>query len=256
METFLAFFDVLGFKEFIYNTELAGVKQEFDNLLRDTQTALSGATFKQAGGAIVPDLSQQTINCLHVSDSIVFWTADGTETAFLQLVDVCYDFYWRSLQTSFPLRGCLTFGEIEFSPFTINNSQTGAAFHNFSLIGRGLVDAYTRAEAMNYAGCFVHMDAINKVRDQTVNNLIYAHKLCYYKVLFKTKSSYEHVFRPNKGTHNEVSFRNAGQRIKQLFSAHMNSKPLPESVQEKLNNTIDFLGHFRETQEFVDKSEK
>ena len=45
METFIAFFDVLGFKEFIYNNEFKEVKRLFGHLLRDTQTAVAGEKY-------------------------------------------------------------------------------------------------------------------------------------------------------------------------------------------------------------------
>lgn len=73
METFIAFFDVLGFKEIINNNDLTEMKRLFGHLLRDTQTALSGEKFVQLDNStIVPDLANQKVNCLHISDSVVF----------------------------------------------------------------------------------------------------------------------------------------------------------------------------------------
>jgi hypothetical protein len=40
METFIAFFDILGFKEIVNNNELPELKRLFEHLLRDTQTAV------------------------------------------------------------------------------------------------------------------------------------------------------------------------------------------------------------------------
>ena len=247
METFIAFFDVLGFKEFIYNNEFKEVKRLFGHLLRDTQTAVAGEKYIQVNpGVIVPDLAKQKVNCLHISDSIVFWTNSNSEADFTELVEVCYSFYWRSLQTSFPVRGCLTYGEIDFNPYTIK-SESGATFYNYSLIGKGLVDSYLKAESIEYAGCYIDKSAIDKVEDALINKLIYAQKLCYYKVPFKTGNSYEHVFRPVHGDHNDVSFRNSAKGIKRLFTSHTKATTLTDSVLRKMNNTIDFLSFFRET---------
>ncbi len=41
METFIAFFDVLGFKEIINNNDLTEMKRLFGHLLRDTPAPLS-----------------------------------------------------------------------------------------------------------------------------------------------------------------------------------------------------------------------
>lgn len=249
METFIAFFDVLGFKEIINNNDLTEMKRLFGHLLRDTQTALSGEKFVQLDNStIVPDLANQKVNCLHISDSVVFWTNGQTEDDFKDLVAVCHSFYWRSLQTTFPLRGCLTFGEIDFNPNTIKTIG-GMNFYNYSLIGKGLVDSYFKAESIEYAGCLLDKLAINKVSDKLINDLIYEQKICMYKVPFKTGENYEHVFRPIKGNHNDVSFRNTANGIKSLFSyaSKTDIDKMPESVKRKLNNTIDFVNYFRET---------
>lgn len=247
MQTFIAFFDVLGFKEFIYNNDFEEVKRLFSHLLRDTQYAVAGEKSVMARpGVAVPDLSQQKINCLHVSDSIVFWTNKDEEADFSDLVEVCYTFYWRSLQTTFPLRGCLVHGEIDFNPYTITN-EAGATFYNYSLIGKGLVEAYLKAESIEYAGCYIDQTALDKVEDRLVTKFIYAQKLCYYKVPFKTGEGYEHVFRPVHGDHNDVSFRNRAKDIKRLFTHHTKVTTLSDGVRRKMNNTIDFLNYFRET---------
>ena len=247
MKTFIAFFDVLGFKEFIYNNEMDYAQRMFGNLIRDSQSAVSGEKYiKTNSGMIVPDMEHQKVNCLHVSDSIVFWSKSDTEEDFLEMVKACYSFYWRSLQTSFPLRGCLIHGEIDFKPFTIDNGND-SKFYNYSLFGKGLIESYLKAESINYAGCYIDESAIKNVEDSTINNLIYEQKICLYKIPFKNGTfSYEHVFRPLKGEHNDVSFRNSANGIKRLFTDHMKGKELPESVKLKMNNTIDFLEYFRE----------
>lgn len=257
METFIAFFDILGFKEFINNNDLKEVKRLFEHLLRDTQTAVSGEKYVQLNAStIIPDLKQQKVNCLHISDSIVFWTNSNTEDDFKDLVAVCHSFYWRSLQTTFPLRGCLTHGEIDFNPATIKNINS-VNFYNYSLIGKGLVNAYLKAESIEYAGCVLDKIAIEKVTDKLINDLIYDQKICMYKVPFKTGVSYEHVFRPIKGNHNDVSFRNTTNGIKSLFTyaSKTDIDKMPESVKNKMNNTIDFISFFRETDKDLKRPE-
>ena len=250
METFIAFFDVLGFKEIINNNDLTEMNRLFSHLLRDSQTALSDGQFlKSNQSTIIADLTEQKVNCLHVSDSIIFWTNGLTDEDFTNLVSVCHKFYWRSLQTSLPLRGCLTFGEIEFYPSTIN-SNSGANFYNYSLFGKGLVDAYTKAESIEYVGCILDSLAVNKVKDSILNNLIYDQVICMYKVPFKSGDNYEYIFRPIKNSYNDVSFKNTVRKIKSLFTyaSKTDINKMNESVKRKMNNTIDFINYFRETE--------
>lgn len=251
MKTFIAFFDVLGFKEFINKNDLTEVRRLFNQLLRDSQTAICGQKYIQVNqGVTVPDLKHQTVNCLHVSDNIIFWTNNDSEKDFKDLVEVCYFFYWRSLQTTFPLRGCLTYGEIDFNPYTKTN-ENGIEFYNYSLIGKGLVDAYLKSDNIEYAGCLLDKLAVDKAGSDLVNSLIYEQKICVYKVPHKNGDDYEYVFRPIKGDLNEISFGNTVKAIKELFTYASKAEltNMPESVKKKLINTIDFFSFFRETDE-------
>ena len=257
METFIAFFDILGFKEVIYKNDISEVKRLFGTLLRETQSAVCEENYIDMKGWTVPDLKLQKVNCLHISDSIVFWTNSNTEDDFIDLVNVCYTFYWRSLHTTFPIRGCLTYGEIDFNSGTIK-AISEATFYNYSLIGKGLVESYLKAESIEYAGCLLDSKAIEKVKDSLINQLISEQKICMYKVPFKNGFDYQHVFRPIKGNHNDVSFRNTANRIKDLFTdaSKVDINNLPESVKMKLNNTIDFISYFRETDKKLKDNEK
>lgn len=172
-------------------------------------------------------------------------------------MNVCYSFYWRSLQTTFPLRGCLTYGEIDFNPHTFE-SINGVNFYNYSLIGKGLVDAYIKSDSIEYAGCILDKNAIEKVSDKLINDLIYDQKVCMYKVPFKTGFNYELVFRPIKGNHNDVSFRNNTNGVKKLFTyaSKTDIYNMPESVKNKMNNTIDFISFFRKTDNNFEHLEK
>jgi len=256
METFIAFFDVLGFKEIIMNNDLPEIKRLFGHLLRDSKTALSGGKFIQVNQSKVPNLESQKVNCLHISDSVVFWTNGQTEEDFNNLVSVCYSFYWNSLKTTFPIRGCLTFGEIDFNPNSIKSTDE-VMFFNSSLIGKGLVDAYLKAESLEYAGCLLDQLAINKVNEKVIIDLIYNQKVCMYKVPFKWGVSYEHVFRPIQGNHNDLSFRNNAIQIKRVFTyaSKTDIDNMPESVKNKMNNTIEFINYFRETDKDLKRPE-
>lgn len=250
MNTYIAFFDVLGFKEFIKNNDLEEVKRRFNHVLRESQTAVSGGNTIQLSYGLVPDLSKQKVNCLHISDSIIFWTNTARLEDFIEIANVCYTFYWRSLQTTFPLRGCLTFGEIDFQPQKFDPSQQGE-FFNSSLLGKGIVDAYLKSDSLEYAGCIIDESALKDLPEKTIYDLLEEQKICLYKVPYKDNcSKYEHVFRPNRGKHDDVSFRNAAINIKSLFcyTSKVTEDELPQSVKNKLNNTIDFINYFRETE--------
>lgn len=250
MDTYIAYFDILGFKEFIENNEKEYVDRNFQHIFRESQTAISGENYIQYDpGTIIPDLSKSEINCMHFSDSIIFWTSDSSPENFKKIVDVCYTFYWRCMQTSFPVRGCLVFGDVEFKPFQIKGAG-GATFYNSSLYGKGLVNAYLKAESQDWAGCFIDKSAIETVEEGVITELIYSNKVVYYPVPLKNGTRvYEHTIRIIGSKLNNVAFRNLAKGIERIFTHHMNGKPLTESVLKKQNNTIEFLKYFRVEEE-------
>ena len=255
-ETFIAFFDILGFKELVNRKPAEELKSVMEHLLRDTQSALANGKYTHSPfGTIVPDLSKFGINCLHVSDSIIFWTNEAKVEDFNKIVDVCHAFYSTCIQLGPLLRGCLTFGEIDFYPFKISSCNEENQFINSSLYGKGLVEAYSKADSLEFVGCTIEQTAIDYIKTMIVekpegydvnfvSNLIYDQKICYYKIPSKNGSYYGHAFTPTIGTYNEVSFRNAAKEIESHFT-HRGEIELSPSVKTKLNNTLDFLSHFR-----------
>jgi hypothetical protein len=246
MESFISYFDILGFKEFIENSEEEIKHRLMNFLMRDSQSAISGNKYiHKDEGTMVPDLSETNINCLHVSDSIIFWTNDLSEGSFIEMVKCCAFFLIRCLQITFPVRGCLVLGDIAFSPFNIKNKK-GTTFYNSSLYGKGLVDAYLKAESQDWAGCFVDKGAINSVDEKVIDALIYDNTIAYYPVPLKDGIfSYEYAIRTIPKTINNVYFKNLSKGVEENFNRHMNGKPLTESVKRKLTNTIKFYDYFR-----------
>jgi hypothetical protein len=246
VDVYIAFFDILGFKEFITNNDKDYVDRYFRHIFRDTQTSLSGQKFIEAYAGVVPDLARAEVNCLQVSDSIIFWSKDVTENSFRSMMAVCYTMNWLGMQMSFALRGCLVKGDIEFAPFQFAG-QGDVKYYNSSLYGQGLVEAYTKADSQDWAGCYVDQTAISSVKEEVIIDLIRENKLVYYAVPNKDGTvHYEHVVSVINGKINDVLFRNMAIRLEQVFKLHMNGKPLPDSVRRKLNNTIKFFEFFKD----------
>jgi hypothetical protein len=257
MQTYLAFFDILGFKEFISNADSEIRSRLMNNLIRDSQSALSlGKTVPRPGGGLMPDLSSTNIQCLHVSDSIVFWTDNVSTETFLELVKCSAYFLRQCMQITFPVRGCIVAGEIDYKPFTLRNKK-GVEFQNSSLYGKALTDAYLKAEAQDWVGCYVDRSAVSTVDDKIINDLIYANELVYYPIPLKDGSAnYEFVIRTVNKTINDVFLKNPAKGAEEMFHRHMNDQQLSESVRRKLTNTIKFYDYFRENMRALERSER
>ncbi|PSL47364.1 hypothetical protein CLV51_102210 [Chitinophaga niastensis] len=248
MDRFIAYFDILGFKGFIDNNDKPHVDRYFSHIFRESQSALSGGRLIDGPpGVVVPDVAQGRVNCMHISDSIIFWSIDNSEESFIDLVNVCYEFYWRCMQASFPIRGCMILGDIEFAPFTIP-AANGATFYNSSMYGKGIIDAYLKGENQDWAGGYVDRSAINAVNPQTVQQLINEGKLILHPVPIKGQAPVEeHAFCIIQSGLNDIAYSNMVRSIENTFHRHLNGNDLHPSVQRKLDNTIVFLDRFRET---------
>lgn len=250
METYIAFFDILGFKEIVLNNDLKSLNQKFNNFFRETQISIStGKTVPVGNGIIVPDLSKIKVNCIHISDSVIFWTQKQDLESFGHLIDVCKKFYQRSLQMEFPLRGAIVYGEMEFAPGIIKDGEENF-FGNFSFIGKGLVNAYLKAESLHLSACLVDQSVLANIGEGQVYELIKNESLFYYNTPFNNGTSeYEHLIKPLKGDFSELFFRNRAKTVKENFEKLMYGKPMTQSVHEKMNNTIKLLEFFRNPSE-------
>ncbi len=250
MQEFIAFYDILGFKQLTENNTQALVNRSIEHIFRESQTAVCKNNLTddpRRPGVVVPNFDFAEVNCMHISDSIVFWTTGGlTEQNFLNIVEACYTFNWRTQQSALPVRGCLVAGELEYHPFQIRNAQ-GVSFHNSSLYGKGVTNAYLLAESQDWAGSYIDKSALQAVSQnlQIIPTLIYDKKLVYYQVPLKGgKYSYELAFR-TMGTLNDVGFYNSAKGIEANFRIPMNGQSFDDSVQRKLTNTIKLLDYFR-----------
>lgn len=141
-ERFLAFFDILGFKNLIQNNDLDKVlslmKESFLPVLKFTNKI-----YTENG---LP-LSEQLVNYLQFSDSIVFYTEGSLKEEFARLIHVAKVFIYSCLVTGIPVRGSITHGEFYKE--------------NDLFFGKALVEAYEKGEAQQWVGAFINQNCVN-----------------------------------------------------------------------------------------------
>ncbi|MEO6150432.1 MAG: hypothetical protein ABIN95_04020 [Mucilaginibacter sp.] len=243
METYLAYFDILGFKSYINNTSSDDVIFRFECLFRDSQSAIAQQSYiNDSYGGLVPNKDLFKANCLHISDSIIFWT-NGSETEdFIALVDICNNFFQSCcVNLTFPLRGCIVKGQIEFLPFTVQNKNRNT-FINSSLYGKALIDAYLKAENQDWAGCYVDRSAYQNIDDEIINKLITNGSILRYNVPIKNgESSMEYTIKLIGKNYNNIN----EDDLITLFTTQLNCQFITEKIQQKIDNTLKYLRHIK-----------
>lgn len=245
MKKFIAYFDYLGFKQFIDNNDLEYQTRIVGNNFRDIENALGQGKLKEAPHGYIADLSNSQINCINFSDTVVFWTNDDSEASLMEILEVAHKFNWQAVDFFFPARGAVVYGEIVYVDFKQKN-QSGGLYNINSVFGKGLVRAHEKAEKQHWAGTVLDGSFIDELvnRGYDIDTFLkpYAKK---FKVPYKNGLEIpdEFVMRIIKGQLNDEAFKNYGNGIRENFARH-NKSTDNQDVKEKIENTIKFLASF------------
>jgi hypothetical protein len=245
MKKFIAYFDYLGFKQFIENNDLEYQSRIVVNNFRDIENALGQGKVKDAPRGVIADLTNSNINCINFSDTVVFWTNDDSEASLIEILEVAYRFNWQTIDFCFPARGSLVYGEIVYIDFKQKNSA-GRLYNINSVFGKGLVKAHEKAEQQHWAGTVIDESFVTELthRGYDTDDFLkpFAKK---YKVPYKNGLDLpeEYVLRIIKGNLNDEAYKNFSKGITENFAQY--NKPVDkQDVKEKIENTLTFLTSF------------
>ncbi|WP_010232615.1 hypothetical protein [Gillisia marina] len=241
-EVYLAYFDYLGFKEFIENNDDEVLIRRMGHIFRDIEGALGQGKYnKPHNGIVLSDLSQSSVNCLNISDTVIFWTNECNLDSLIELIKVAYDFNWRQNLFNFPVRGSIVKGKIRIVSGKQINSK-GGSYSVQCLYGKGLIKAHNKAENQNWAGTVIDQSVISDLEQDLNGNKILSDYAVKYKVPYKINmcQDEEYVLKIGKGIYNETALKNTKDTIIEIFSLdHKSIKS--ESVQLKIKNTLKYI---------------
>ena len=243
MKKFIAYFDYLGFKDFIEYNSLKTQKEIMENNFCDIELALSkGKTKRTNQGTPLADISNSKINCINFSDTVVFWTNDNTIESFNELLHVAYEYNISSIIRHFPTRGSIIYGELEHVDFR-QESNSGGKYNLNSLYGAGIIKAYKKTESQKWAGCVIDNSVIEIIGKTSEILTKYAVK---YNVPYKKCNIQEEYVLLLWGDKlNEERFINLKKDIEINFTRYHKSID-KKGVKNKLLNTIEFLSSLKE----------
>lgn len=242
MKTFIGYFDLLGFKEFVQKNEHTIQKQGMYNLFRDMGNAIAnGEVVQQPDGGYIPDLSDSKIKVLNFSDTIIFWTEDDSYSSLSEILEVIFFFNYTSTIHFFPARGTLLHGEIEHVYYDQKNDKGGAYFIN-SVFGSGIVEAYQKAELADWSGATVDSSIIDRIKifEKEETQILNSYAKLYPVPYKNNKTINEYAFKLIQEPIDEDTYFNLEESIRNNFKNY-NKSTENEAVQRKLKNTLEFL---------------
>lgn len=239
-KVYLAYFDILGFKNIVKNKSREDFEKFINNVYVATQSALSEKRCKGDDECTyITDMRDARVNCLHISDSILLWTNNDSCDDLHEIIMACRRLIVNKSVINHLLRGCLTYGHVEYDFFDIR--QTHSTFFNYSIAGNAVVDAYEIAERLLMTGCAVTKPLYKQVLKCSKDLKLITNRN------IQTRKGIEKLYMIapfNK--YNKQLIDNTINNLKGAFKTPLKNKEdsLPKDVELKLNNTIDFYRSF------------
>ncbi len=242
MKKFIGYFDFLGYKEFILNNDSKHHLKRSEHILRNIEQALGNDSFIETSGRTVNNISNSKINCLNISDTVVFYTNDDSENDFEEFIKAVYKFTWTNILYNFPLRGAIVIDELFLieGQFTSNNQ---GLYRINSVFGKGLVNSHIKAESQDWAGTVICEDVVVKAagfrNGMRLINEIAKRYMVPYKSSFPNQHAEYVVKLISEDADKEVA-KTICKYVQNIFEA--DNKPTDHtSVKTKLQNTINFI---------------
>lgn len=261
MKRFIAYFDYLGFKDFIMRNGQREQVRIMGNNLRDIENALAlGKIVRQPDGGVIADLSQSTLKCVNFSDTVVIYSNDDSLQSLKEILDVSLFYCSHCNLMFFPVRGCVYYGEFTSWNFNQPNQRNGA-YHVNSVFGNGLINAYLKAESQAWAGGVVDNTICEYLSNQGLNVAEYLAPFaklypipykdnaqnslvsCLKRSLGMMKQENEwaiHLVTTNGALLNNIAYTNYKNNIIQNFGKHK-KRTEGKKVQAMITNTVRFL---------------
>lgn len=243
---FIAYFDLLGFKQFILKNTIEEQQNALDSVFHILRFCRSNGNVQLTKNGVDPNESLAKINCLNFSDTFVFWTNDESVESLIDLLKVVEPFNSLMIRKVFPVRGTLTYGEI-FHAIYNEISKSDSLLNINSVYGKGIIEAHFKTDEQNWAGTVIDDTIITELMNREIDVNIflkpYAKK---YKVPYKknVQNKEEFVLCIVEEKINEEYFKNCKESIERNF-ANYKKCVTHTNVRVKLGNTLNFLESFK-----------
>jgi hypothetical protein len=239
MKRFIAYFDYLGFKEFILQNSEEELERRLGRFIYSITSSISEKHFQPTPTTLQVDLSESNINFLNISDTLIFWTKDDTVESCKELLEIAYRLNINAIQQFLPIRGCVVYDYFKVK-FGQEQNEKGTYFGLNYMFGKGLINAHLKTEQLNWAGAVIDNSVVSRIENETqfgpfINDLAKEYEIPY-KGFYRKE--YAFLFAKESEMNQEIY-----ERFIQIFKItfEMDSKSITPSVQEKMNNTFTFL---------------
>jgi hypothetical protein len=178
----VAFLDILGFKQQIFETPIEELASKYEKLIDTTEALNRPALPWQKLPTLFPDYKNNTPWCIKniFSDSIILISHDNTLLSSMKLLVYAWRLSQVFIAYKMPLRGAITFGELYTNP------QKGIT------LGKALTTAYELENKQQWIGVTIDNSMKESMPElfQQINNVPILSDIFFeYEVPFKDGST-------------------------------------------------------------------
>ena len=155
-KSFIALFDILGFKDLIRNDHLEDVYKVFlrvNNLINDT---------KEMAEHLEALFESKVVTVLNYSDTFLIYSLDISDIeqnridkVFQAVLAACDSLFIAANENRLPIRGSITVGDIIVSGDVV--------------IGKPIVDAYEMERQQEWIGCRISRKALEYISNEAID---------------------------------------------------------------------------------------
>jgi hypothetical protein len=246
---FVAFIDILGFKEMVYKTTHEKLVERFNKIF---QMIIAISNSKKGiitkGEKAFIDTSDVFNNVFFISDSIFLWTDTNTVKEFIDLIIVVYRLLDAGIKNNIPLRGGLSYGDF-FYQLNSNNSSKQNVYT--TMMGKALTQAYELERNTDWFGCTIDnlcFEYLNPIDKDKIINYISNEQLLIikYPVPFKNcEPKEQYVINWLKKNEGFLKEKNQIENIHKNFD-HLDLENADDSIRLKVENTKRFVYYINE----------
>lgn len=244
---YIAFLDILGFKDLIENNKIEKLEELYDRLQASVMYSFAVSNPEQRlknKKNELPSIKETNLNSLVISDSIIIWTDDDSQGSFLELILAVKYFMFFSMQSGFPLRGGISCGEL-----LVKNGihEKSPKFNSYTtILGLSLTRAYILENKSEWSGCVIDEKCVehfnhelNNYKDNIANLEFFEEMDIIKRYETPMKSGEIKKYFTVNWTHFNGP-RLTRSQVKKAFKAH-NKSTNDWSVESKIQNTLKYL---------------
>lgn len=157
---FVAFFDILGFKDMVLKQGHADVLKKLEKLKSTTEQLEGNIWSKEITNLLKISFSEDQTRSITFSDSLIIFSKDDTIEDCMKMMFQSYFVIQNALYNSIPIKGAISFGEVYVD------------FEKSLFFGQPIIDAFLLHEDLHMLDIVLDHNAENQANQFKENDAI------------------------------------------------------------------------------------